>query len=155
MKVYRIAYGGRVGKSTYYFFIGKDGYWYNSMLSANINTIDKDGGLIPVVTTNPTMRAQYTSLEKQIDALHAAKQSFMEKYGTWLFSIAFVLIVGVLAWLIFKEFNSYVSGMNILTDKVGQILDKSNAILGSAEITKNGGTGLINAGGGTVVNATV
>jgi hypothetical protein len=141
-KIMRIGYGGRVGKRDYYFFIAPDGYWYNGMMSAGINAIDKNGGLIPIVTTNPSMRAQYTALEKQIETLHAEKKSFMDKYGNWVFSIGFVLIVGVLAWLIFKEFNTYMGGMASITDKVGQLLERAEAFLGSAEVASKGGTGL-------------
>ena len=36
LKTWRIAYGGRIGKDTYYFFIMPDGYWYNGMLLANL-----------------------------------------------------------------------------------------------------------------------
>ena len=82
-KSWKIAYGGRVGKNDYYFFIMPDGYWYNGTLMANINKIDETGGLIPITTTNPLMRGQYTALEKQIDTLHAEKTSFFEKYGSF------------------------------------------------------------------------
>ena len=74
----------RVGKSDYYFFIMPDGYWYNAMLGSNMYTIDKQNGLIPIVTTNPTMRTQYTALEKQMDSLHQSKGKFWEKYGGWV-----------------------------------------------------------------------
>lgn len=80
-KTWKIAYGGRVGRDTYYFFIMPDGYWYNGMLYANVNSISEKGGLIPVVTTNPLMRGQYASLEKQIDSLVGDKKGFWDKYG--------------------------------------------------------------------------
>jgi len=64
LKIYRVGYGGRVGRTDYYFFIQPDGYWYNGMMAAGVKAIDKNGGLVPIVTTNPSMRAQYTALEK-------------------------------------------------------------------------------------------
>lgn len=124
MKVYRIGYGGRVGKRDYYFFIGRDGYWYNGMLSAK--DIFSEGH-VPIVTTNPTMRGQYTALEKQIDALHAEKASFLEKYGQWIAAIAFVLIAGVIMWLILKEYNTLANNLGGVTDKIGQLLDKAGS----------------------------
>lgn len=133
LKVYKIAYGGKVGKDTYYFFITPDGYWYNGMLSADILTIDKNGGLIPVVTTNAQMRSQYTSLEKQIDILHQNKTSFMDKYGSWVMSIGFILISGVLFWLMFKEFNTAMGSMNGLVDQIAKLVEKVTAL-------QNGGT---------------
>lgn len=118
LKIYRIAYGGRVGKDTYYFFILPDGYWYNGMLSADMMAIDKRGGLVPVVTTNPAMRSQYTSLEKQIDSLHKAKTSFMEKYGAWVMGISFVLIAGVMLWMNYREFSNAMNGFTGLVDRI-------------------------------------
>lgn len=131
LKVYRIGYGGRVGKRDYYFFIGRDGYWYNGMLSAKEIYSD---GLVPIVTTNPTMRGQYTALEKQIDALHGEKVSFLEKYGQWIAAIAFVLIAGVVMWLILKEYNTLASSLGGITDKIGQLVDKFNGA-GSTGLT--------------------
>jgi hypothetical protein len=132
LKVYKIAYGGKVGKDTYYFFITPDGYWYNGMLSANMLTIDKNGGLIPVVTTNAQMRSQYTSLEKQIDILHQNKTSFMDKYGSWVMSIGFVLIAGVMLWLSYKEYVQAMGALSGLVDKIGLLIDKVNLMQGTA-----------------------
>lgn len=116
-KVWRIAYGGRIGKDTYYFFVLPDGYWVNGMLSADIKTTDKNGGLFQVITTNPSMRAQYTSLEKQIDSIHADKKSFMDKYGAWVFSIGYLVIAGVFLWLMFRE-------MTQVTNRIGGLVDQ-------------------------------
>jgi hypothetical protein len=135
LKIYRIAYGGKVGKDTYYFFILPDGYWYNGMLSAHMNTIDKNGGLIPVVTTNPTMRSQYTSLEKQIDALHSNKQSVWDKYGSWILSIGFVVISGVMLWLSYKEYAASMASLSGLVDKIGLLVDKVASLQGGGTPT--------------------
>lgn len=129
LKIYRIAYGGRVGKDTYYFFVGKDGYWYNGMLSADMYAIDQHKGLIPIVTTNPSMRSQYTSLEKQIDTLHADKKGFMDKYGAWVFSIGFVIIVGVFAWLIFREMSPIMSSIAEIAKRQADLTTRIDVIL--------------------------
>lgn len=133
LKTYRIAYGGKVGKDTYYFFILPDGYWYNGMLSANMMMIDKMGGLVSVVTTNPAMRSQYTSLEKQIDTLHANKVSFMEKYGAWIMGIAFVLVAGVMLYLSYREYASTMASLSGLVDKIGGLVDKIVSLQGATK----------------------
>jgi hypothetical protein len=135
LKIYKIAYGGKVGKDTYYFFIMPDGYWYNGMLSANIMAIDKNGGLIQVVTTNPTMRSQYTSLEKQIDILHEHKQSVWDKYGSWILSIGFVVISGVMLWLSYKEFRGTMDSLAGVVASVGDLVDKIATLQGGATPT--------------------
>lgn len=146
LKCYRIGYGGRVGKRDYYFFINKDGYWYNGMLSCDINTIDKNGGLIPVVTTNPNMRGQYTSLEKQIDTLHSEKKGFMEKYGMWVLGAGFIMIIGVFAWLIFREMSPIMSSASMVTDKQVQLLDRIDLLISHlGVVNSSAGSGLVPA----------
>lgn len=147
-KVYRVAYGGRVGKDTYYFFIMPDGYWYNGLLSSDMVQMDKNDGLIPVIATNPNMRAQYTSLEKQIDSLHSEKKNFMEKYGQWVFAISFVLIAGVLLWLMFKEFSTAMSGLATYNEQQGIILEKTANLLSNVQqlIGQSQGGGTANSG---------
>lgn len=132
LKTWRIAYGGRVGKNDYYFFIMPDGYWYNGKLGAGIKRMDETGGLVEVRTTNPLMRAQYTALEKQIDMLSGEKINFLDKYGGWILGGVFVLITGVLLWLMFREFSSamsqlkgYHEGMKTLTEAMTKLIENS------------------------------
>jgi hypothetical protein len=143
LKTWRLAYGGRVGKNDYYFFILPDGYAVNGILSGDIKTIDKNGGLVQVITTNPMMRAQYTALEKQIDSLHSDKKSFMDKYGTWVMGLGFVLVAGVMLWLCFKEFSSAMGAMNGLVDKESILIDRVNQLLGNTASVNSGGNGLV------------
>ncbi len=130
-KTWKIAYGGRIGMNDYYFFILPDGYWYNGSLMANVNKIDENGGLIPVTTTNPLMRGQYTALEKQIDNLHADKISFWERHGSFVMSIAFILIAGVLLWLMFKEWRMALGQLSGYHTGLADILDKLAALAGN------------------------
>lgn len=141
-KTWKIGYGGRVGTDKYYFFIAKDGYWYNGMLGGEI-TYKEGNTYIPIVTTNPAMRSQYTSLEKQIDSLHAEKKSFMDKYGGWVFGIIFILISGVLLWLMFREFSSAMGALNNYLNQMATLTDKINQLMTNAEIARAGGTGLL------------
>ena len=140
LKTWKIAFGGRIGTNTYYFFVNPgDGYWYNGMLGAEIFTRDKLGGLIPVVTTNPTMRAQYTALEKQIDALHGDKKSFWDKYGNWVLTITFVLIIGILAWLIYREMSPLMGQFTALTEKMSQLTEQMTKLAANLNTAGNAG----------------
>jgi len=143
LKTWKIAYGGRVGRNDYYFFIMPDGYWYNGSLMANINTIDEHGGLIPITTTNPLMRGQYTALEKQIDNLHAEKTSFWDKHGATIMSIAFILISGVMLWLMFKEWRGAVGQLSGYHTQMGDILDKVANLASNLKGTPEVASGLI------------
>lgn len=119
-KTYRIAFGGRIGRTDYYFFIAKDGYPYSGILSGDITS----EGKIQVMTTNPTMRSQYTALEKQIDALHGAKKTFWDQYGNWVMSLGFVLIIGVLGWLMYREMHATMASIAGVADKMSTLADE-------------------------------
>jgi len=118
-KTWKIAHiSSKVDPNTYEFYIMPDGYWYTAYISANMKQITKEGGLISVITTNPSMRSQYTSLEKQIDSLHLDKKGFWETNKVWMIPLTYTLVIGVTAWLIFKDFPSLFNSMAQLTDKV-------------------------------------
>jgi hypothetical protein len=133
LKTWKLAQGARVGINTYEFYIMPDGYWYPAHASADLQWMDKHGGLVPVVTTNPLMRSQYTSLEKQIDFLHQNKQGFWDKYGSWVLSIGFVLISGFMLYLCYKEFAQAMSSLGAFSDKMNTLIDKVNIMTGNIQ----------------------
>jgi hypothetical protein len=120
-KSWKLAHGGRTGRREYNFFIQPDGYWYNGMFSAVINYIDQLKGLIPVVTTNPTMRSQYTALEKQIESLHGEKQKFWDKYGIWVMTGVFILINGIFLWLSYRELGAFLGQGTELANRLTEL----------------------------------
>lgn len=128
LKTWKLAFGGRVGKDTYYFFIDGIGYWYNGVLSAKIQYIDQEKGMIPVLTTNPTMRAQYTALEKHIDSLHDQKKSFWDKYGQWVIAGTYIAIVGIFSWLSFREISQFLGSGSRLADQMTQLAIEMNKL---------------------------
>lgn len=142
-KTWKIAYGESIGTNDYYFFIMPDGYWYNGVLSARVNYIDERNGLIPVITTNPLMRGQYASLEKQIDSIHGEKQKWWDKYGTYVLSVAFILIAGVLLWLMFKEFHTALGQLSNYHTKLGELLDKMNNLASNLQTAGGTDSGLV------------
>jgi hypothetical protein len=56
-------------------------------------------------------------------------------------SIGFVLIIGVMMWLIFREVPTFLGRLEALTEKVGLLIDKSTQVLQEAR----GGSGLVPA----------
>lgn len=143
LKTWKIAYGGRTGRNRYDFYIMPDGYWYCGRKSANLYELDKKGGFIPIVITNPMMRGQYTSLEKQIDTLMQEKKNFWEQYGGWIMAIGFVVIAGTFLFLNYKQFSSAMSSMSGLTDKLGELVDKVVTMTGNVQTSTAGGSGLV------------
>lgn len=124
-KIYRIGYGSRMGRNVYNFYIMPDGYWYNGILSGKINS----AGGVEIISTNPNARAQYTALEKYVDGLYSEKKGFWDKYGNWVLSLAFIVIIGVFAWLIFREISPIMNQFPVLIDKMSELVDKVNKLL--------------------------
>jgi uncharacterized membrane protein len=141
LKTWKLAHSARTGMKTYEYYIMPDGYWYPAKRLAEMYMLDANRGYIPVITTNPLMRAQYTSLEKQINDIHAKKKTFWEQYGNWVLSIAFVLIAGVMLWMNYKEFVVASGNLNAMADKFGTMIDRMNIMIGNLQ-TPGGGSGL-------------
>ena len=142
-KTWKIAYGGKVGQKDYYFFIMPDGYWYNGKLYADLYQIDKHKGLIPVVTTSASMRAQYTSLEKQIDTLNGEQKTFWDKHGSWILGTAFIVIVGFLLYLNYTQYSNAMSGLSGVVEGFKEVANNLARATSSLNIAEQGGTGLI------------
>jgi hypothetical protein len=145
LKTWKLAYGGRSGRNVYDFFIMPDGYWYNGTMAASLFKIDDLKGLIPIQTTNPLMRAQYTALEKQIDILHGDKVGFWDKYGNWVLSGSFILIIGILAWLIFKEISPIMGQSAGLVEKLSVLIDRVEKLTANINIASGNAPGIIKA----------
>lgn len=146
MKTWKLGYGGRVGRDTYYFFIMPDGYWYNGMLSANMHLIDKYGGLVPIVTTNPSMRSQYTSLEKQIEQLHQNKEKFWDKYGHIIIYAGLIMLSGFFLWLNYREYATAMSNQGAMVDGFSKLVDKLNTLTTNIQGGGTANSGLVPSG---------
>lgn len=128
LKTWKLAHGARSGKNEYNFYVLGDNYWYPGLVSADLGYIDKNKGLIQVIATNPTMRSQYTSLEKQIDSLHDAKKGFWDKYGQWVMTGAFIGIIGIFSWLSFREISQFLGAGSALADRMTALADAMNRL---------------------------
>lgn len=128
LKTWKIATGARTGKNEYNFYIQPDGYWYPGQVKADVHFMDLNKGLLPVVSTNPLMRGQYSSLEKQIETLHGQKTGFWDKYGNWVLSIGFVLIMGVFVWLSFREVSDFLGAGTSLATEMNKLAESMNRL---------------------------
>ena len=107
-KVYRTAYGRKMGKDTFWFAIGQDGYWYNCTLG----DLDAKMGMLDIEPIDRDMRYAHVSIRRNIQERYN-KQNFMEKYGTIMLSGLFVLIMLI--------------GLGILIGKMGDVAGTINA----------------------------
>lgn len=143
LKTWKLAHGARGGINDYHFYILPDGYWYPGQIGASLKQIDKDGGLLSVVTTNPTMRSQYTALEKQIETLHGQKQTFWDKYGNWIMTGTYIALIGIFSWLSWREIAGFLGSGGQLADKMNALADSMSKLAVNLDTACRGGSGLV------------
>lgn len=97
-RVYRTAYGRKMGKNTYWFAIGQDGYWYNVILG----DLDAKMGMLDIEPIDRDMRMMYVAIGRNIKDRYK-KESFMQKYGTFVLSSIFLLIMIIAIWLLMSK----------------------------------------------------
>lgn len=92
-KVFRTAYGKKMGKNTYWFSVGPDGYWYNVVLG----DIDTKLGMLDIEPTDREMRFMNVAMRRNAEERYKSGK-FMEKYGAFVITGIFLLII-VIAFL--------------------------------------------------------
>lgn len=132
-KVYRTAYGKKMGKNTYWFVIGQDGYWYNSVLG----DLDAKMGMLDIEPIDRDMRYMHVAIRKNIEERYN-QVKFLEKYGTILMSGLFlvIMLVGIFFLLdkianISSEVGNAVSVGNELAQANKQILSSLDNVISS------------------------
>jgi len=113
-KVYRTAYGKKMGPNTYWFAIGQDGYWYNVVLG----DLDAKMGMLDIEPIDRDMRYMHVAIRKNIQERYR-KIGFMEKYGQTLMSGIFLLIMIIAIWL--------------LISKVGDLITQAQSVLKASQ----------------------
>lgn len=117
-KIYRAAYGKKMGKNNYWFAIGQDGYWYNVILG----DVDAKIGMLDIEPIDRDMRYMHVAIRKNIESRYK-KQSIMDKYGTYVLSGLFLVIMLIGIWF--------------LLDKIGEITSESaGSIQAAKEVNK-------------------
>ena len=92
-KVFRTAYGKKMGKNTYWFAVGQDGYWYNIVLG----DVDAKLGMLDIEPTDREMRFMNVAMRRNAEERYKTGK-FMEKYGAFVITGIFLLII-VIAFL--------------------------------------------------------
>lgn len=136
-KVYRTAYGRKMGKNTYWFAIGQDGYWYNIVLG----DIDAKMGMLDIEPIDRDMRYMHVAVRKNI-AERYKKQKFMEKYGTIMMSGMFLLIMIIGIWFLLDKMTETQAATNTAIESSKQVIDAVKDILVSTDNICSGGSGL-------------
>jgi len=128
------AYGRKMGKNTYWFAKGIDGYWYNFLLG----DLDTKMAMLDIEPIDRDVRMFHTAKDKQ-NRYNYDKKGFMEKYGTMLIAFIFLIILIIGMWLIIGRIGKATTALAD-TAKTNEKLTATNLeLLKQNERVKTGG----------------
>jgi len=138
------AYGRKMGKNTYWYARGSDGYWYNILLG----DLDAKFGILDIEPVDRDVRMFHLGIDKIAEKDYAQKKSFMEKYGVQMMVFVFLIIFLVGFIVVAGKISEGLKAMsNPETAKINQETVKLlNTILSKMDSIQRGGeSGLVPA----------
>ena len=136
-KVYRTAYGKKMGKNTYWFAVGQDGYWYNILLG----DLDAKMGMLDIEPIDRDMRYMHVAIRKNI-AERYKKVGFMEKYGTFIFSGIFLIIMIIGLWLLIDQIGELINQATATVNAAREIIEPLTNAVSKLDSLCSGGSGI-------------
>jgi len=123
------AYGRKMGKNTFWYCKGQDGYWYNTILG----DLDTKMGMLDIDPIDRDVRMFHVALDRLSHQTYG-KTSFMEKYGVHMMLFLFLIVLILGMWFIVGEIGDAVKPLAQATDhavKIQEANDKTLAKLDS------------------------
>lgn len=133
-KLYRNAYGKKMGPNTYWFVIGSDGYWYNVKLG-DFNKRLRELGVDPI---DKDVRLTHVAIRKNIKD-RFEKHSFMEKYLPFILNVGAIAIILILNWLLFDKYLQVAHSANAAVAASKDVLEAARQVISGLNQLK--GTG--------------
>lgn len=135
-KVFRTAYGQKMGKNEYWFAKGQDGYWYNITLG----DLDAKMGTLDIEPIDRDMRYMHVAIRKNIQERYKKEDRF-SKYAPWVFSGIFLIIMIIAIWLLMSKAGDLiqsaeqtVSAVQPIADALTNAVSKLDSICGSSGV---------------------
>jgi len=133
-KVYRPAYGKKMGVNEYWFAIGADGYWYNVTMS----DLDESLGEVGVMPVDRDMRYMHVAIRRNTEKKYGEKITFLQKYGGMLVFLSLVVVTGVMWWLILKDSQGAVNAAADAVRAAADVNKETARLLGSLDTIVTG-----------------
>lgn len=133
-KQFLTAYGKRMGKNTYYFAKGPDGYYYNFTLGSLTDGMKKVG----IKPTNVNMRYQNEALMEVIKSRYD-QTTFWEKYGGVIAFVALIAMLGIMAYLVLGKFGEVTGGLNQAVETTKLVLEENKRVISALDALEASG----------------
>ena len=135
------AYGRKMGKNQYWFAIGQDGGWYNFLLG----DLDAKMGLLDIEPVDRDIKYVSVAMRRNAKEDYGAKQSFMDKWGVWMFSILWLIIGIAGASYLIDQMGDIASQLASAASAFSETAEPIQRALGHVDSICQGGTGLVQA----------
>lgn len=140
-KLFRAAYGKRIGTRYIAWAIGEDGFWYN-IVFGNVDKRLMELGVNPV---DRDQRLTHSAMRKGIENRYNQK-TFFEKWGAAItigVLIVGILIQGAVIWFNLQQQAKITASNAQAMETVKEVMTITHQIMGNANIVKQGGAGII------------
>ena len=95
------AYGRKMGRNSYWYAKGQDGYWYNITLG----DLDAKLGMLDIEPVDRDVRMFHAARNKLTDAQYGEKKNWLEKYAPIMILLIMVIILVVGGYIIAGKIN--------------------------------------------------
>lgn len=134
------AYGRKMGKNTYWFAKGQDGYWYNFLLG----DLDTKRAMLDIEPIDTDVRMFHVAKER-MNKDNYLKRSFMERYGSLLMMFLFLVVLVLGMWFIVGKIGDATQALAATQESNAKVLETTERILNANENMLSGGSGVSGA----------
>ena len=143
---YVSAYGRKMGRNTYWYCKGQDGYWYNITLG----DLDTKLAMLDIEPVDRDVRMFHVSVDRLSHQTYG-KQNFLEKYGIHIMLFAFLVIMLIGFWIIAGKINEGLSASTQAAPMMKETAELLNSMAVKLDniqrgFASSGGSGLEPAG---------
>jgi len=140
------AYGRKMGKNTYWFAKGQDGYWYNCLLG----DLDAKMAMLDIEPVDRDVRMFHVA-KSRMNRDNYLKKSFLEKYGSVMLMFLFLVVLVLGMWFIVGKIGNATASLSATAESNRQVIETTNQILNRNQDLVRGGvegvaSGIVPAG---------
>lgn len=127
----------QTGRRTYWFWKRSD----NELINFAPGDFDADAKKLHADFLDKEMRYARTQIQRGLKERYDAP-GFWKQYGLLVMGIIYLVIIGLMAWLLFREFINLASSVTTCMNTATEVLEHSERVLGALDSLQQGGSGL-------------
>ena len=132
------AYGRKMGINQYWFAIAQDGGWYNVVLG----DLDAKMGTLDIEPVDRDIKLTSVALRRSAHEDYGPKQTFMDRYGSWIFgSVTFLIFFGGI-WFMLDQIGQLTQSLAVTAQEFTKIVEPLSRALANLDSICSGGSGI-------------